>query len=352
MKRVLLNNTDLYVSPLSIGTVNYGSSIDSKDAKAQLDRFVELGGNFIDTAHVYGDWVPGPRGRSEKVIGEWLKETGLRKDVVISTKGAHPDISDTSISRVNPEAIEKDLNESLERLNTDYTDLYFLHRDNPDVPVGEVLDALEEARIAGKIRYYGCSNWSISRISEASEYARKQNISGFVCNQLMWSLADVNYNGIEDKTLVLMDRDTYEHHKKTCLTFLMISPFLNINPSPLPPAIPISALLASPGPLTAHPIMATLMFLFRFPNRSSTSLAILTKSIWVLPHVGHEMNSIPPSKSPRDFKISFPTTTSSTGSPVSDTLKVSPIPIARRAPIPTLDFIVPLFTVPDSVTPI
>ena len=217
MKRVLLNNTDLYVSPLSIGTVNYGTSIDSKDAKAQLDRFVELGGNFIDTAHVYGDWVPGPRGRSEKVIGEWLKETGLRKDVVISTKGAHPDISDTSISRVNPEAIEKDLNESLERLNTDYTDLYFLHRDNPDVPVGEVLDALEEARIAGKIRYYGCSNWALSRIIEAIEYARKQNISGFVCNQLMWSLADVNYNGIEDKTLVLMDRDTYEYHKKTGL---------------------------------------------------------------------------------------------------------------------------------------
>ena len=179
MKRVLLNNTDLYVSPLSIGTVNYGTSIDTRDAKAQLDRFVELGGNFIDTAHVYGDWVPGPRGRSEKVIGEWLKETGLRKDVVISTKGAHPDISDTSISRVNPEAIEKDLNESLERLNTDYIDLYFLHRDNPDVPVEELLDTLEEARIAGKIRYYGCSNWSISRISEAIEYARKQNISGF-----------------------------------------------------------------------------------------------------------------------------------------------------------------------------
>jgi aryl-alcohol dehydrogenase-like predicted oxidoreductase len=217
MKRVLLNNTDLYVSPLSIGTVNFGTSIDSGDAKAQLDKFVELGGNFIDTAHVYGDWVPGPRGRSEKVIGEWLKETGLRKDVVISTKGAHPDISDTSISRVNPEAIEKDLNESLERLNTDYIDLYFLHRDNPDVPVEELLDTLEEARIAGKIRYYGCSNWALSRIIESGEYASKQNIPGFVCNQLMWSLADVNYNGIEDKTLVLMDEDTYEYHKKTGL---------------------------------------------------------------------------------------------------------------------------------------
>jgi aryl-alcohol dehydrogenase-like predicted oxidoreductase len=220
MKRVLLNNTDMYVSPLCIGTVNYGTSIDSRDAKDQLDRFVELGGNFIDTAHVYGDWVPGPRGRSERVIGEWLNETGIREDVIISTKGAHPDISDTSISRVNPEAIEKDLDESLERLNTDYIDLYFLHRDNPDVPVGEVLDTLENARISGKIRYYGCSNWSLSRIIEASKYAKEHNIAGFVCNQLMWSLADVNYKGIGDKTLVLMDEDTYEYHKKTGLNVM------------------------------------------------------------------------------------------------------------------------------------
>lgn len=215
MRRILLSNTDLYASPLCIGTVNYGTSVDPKDARNQLNRFVELGGNFLDTAHVYGDWVPGPKGRSERVIGEWLNETSLRHDIIISTKGAHPDISDMSISRINSKDIENDLNESLVRLNTDYIDIYFLHRDNPDVPVEEVIDALEKARIAGKIRYYGCSNWSLSRIIEASKYAREKNITGFVCNQLMWSLADVNYKGIEDKTLVLMDKDTYEYHKKT-----------------------------------------------------------------------------------------------------------------------------------------
>ena len=217
MKRVLLSNTDLYVSPLCIGTVNFGTSVDAKDVKKQLDRFVELGGNFLDTAHVYGDWEPGPRGRSEKVIGQWLGETGLRQDIVISTKGAHPDIN-TGMSRLTPENIERDLNESLERLKTDYIDLYFLHRDNPDVPVGEVLDTLEKARTQGKIRYYGCSNWTLPRIIEASDYARRKNIPGFVCNQLMWSLADINYEGIGDKTLVLMDEETYEYHKKTKLS--------------------------------------------------------------------------------------------------------------------------------------
>lgn len=217
MKKVLLSNTDIYVSPLAIGTANFGTSVDIKNAKAQLDRYIELGGNFIDTAHVYNDWVPGERGRSEKIIGQWLKETGLRKDVIISTKGAHPDVNNPSISRLTPEDIEKDMNESLERLNTDYVDLYFLHRDNKDVPVGEVLDCLEKARTEGKIRYYGCSNWTLPRIIEGRDYAQKKNIPGFVCNQLMYSLADINYNGIDDKTLVLMDKETYEYHKETNL---------------------------------------------------------------------------------------------------------------------------------------
>lgn len=217
MKRVLLNNTELSVSPLCLGTVNYGTSIDSKAAKYQLSSFFELGGNFIDTAHVYGDWVPGIRGRSERIIGEWLKESGLRQDVIISTKGAHPDISDMSISRVNPEKIKKDINESLEYLNTGYIDLYFLHRDNPDMPVGEVLGVLEEARGQGKIRYYGCSNWALQRVIEAGIYARQNKFPGFVCNQLLWSLADINRSGVKDKTLNFMDEETYDYHKKTGL---------------------------------------------------------------------------------------------------------------------------------------
>ena len=75
MKKVLLSNTELYVSQLSLGTVNYGTEMDTKAAKNQMNNFFELGGNFIDTAHVYGDWIPGTRGRSERIIGEWLKES-------------------------------------------------------------------------------------------------------------------------------------------------------------------------------------------------------------------------------------------------------------------------------------
>lgn len=215
MRRVQLKYTDLQVSPVCIGTVNFGTKIDNKTAEHQLDKFFEQGGNFIDTAHMYGDWVPGIKGRSERIIGDWLKKTGIRKNVVISTKGGHPDLSDMDLSKITPERIKKDLDESLEYLKTDYIDLYFLHRDNPDVPAGEFIDVLDEARREGKIRYYGCSNWKTDRIAEAGEFARRHDLTGFVCNQIMWSLADINSNGIADKTLVLMDEKTYEYHKNT-----------------------------------------------------------------------------------------------------------------------------------------
>lgn len=215
MRRVQLKYTDLQVSPVCIGTVNFGTKIDNKTAEHQLDKFFEQGGNFIDTAHMYGDWVPGIKGRSERIIGDWLKKTGIRKSVVISTKGGHPDLSDMDLSKITPERIKKDLDESLEYLKTDYIDLYFLHRDNPDVPAGEFIDVLDEARMEGKIRYYGCSNWKTDRIAEAGEFARRHDLTGFVCNQIMWSLADINSEGIADKTLVLMDEKTYEYHKNT-----------------------------------------------------------------------------------------------------------------------------------------
>ena len=126
---------------------------------------------------------------------------------------------------------------------------------------------------------------------------------------------------------------------------------MNIRPSPLPPAIPISASLASPGPLTTQPITATLIFLLQFKSLFSTSSAMDIKSIFVLPQVGQDTNSIPSFTYPRDLNISFPILISSSGSPVIDTLIVSPIPSASRVPIPTLDFIVPLNVVPASVTP-
>ncbi len=210
-----INQTDLKVSKFALGTGNYGTSIPESTAIRQMEQFLGFGANFIDTAHVYGDWEPGELAKSEKIIGRYLKKTSKRHDVIISTKGAHPRLETMHISRVTPDDIRIDLDESLQALQTDYIDLYFLHRDNTAIPAAELIGTLEEARQQGKLRWYGCSNWSLERIREADQAAKEDGLSGFVCNQLMWSLADINTSAVSDKTLHVMDIPTYQYHLQT-----------------------------------------------------------------------------------------------------------------------------------------
>lgn len=212
-------NTDLTVSALCLGTADYGAAIAVEEANAQMNVFIEQGGNFIDTAHVYNDWVPGKKARSEKVIGRFLKENGKRNQVLLSTKGAHPNLATMHISRVTPAEIMLDLEESLQALQVNEIDLYFLHRDNIDLPVEEILSVLEAARKQGKIRYYGCSNWTLPRLHEAAA-AKANGFDGFVCNQLMYSLADINVDHMADKTCVPMDLATETLQKEAKLNVM------------------------------------------------------------------------------------------------------------------------------------
>lgn len=218
MRKIALKATELSVAPLCLGTVNYGTAMPGAAAKRQLDQYAGAGGNFLDTAHVYGDWVPGLKGRSERVIGEWMRETGLRGQMVIATKGAHPRLDRMDVPRLRPEDLEADLQESLDCLGVDRIDLYFLHRDDPSIPVGEIIGWLSQKADEGCIRHYGCSNWTLARIQEADQYARLHRIKGFVCNQLMWSLAVPNRANFEDPSLIPMDADTYAYHARTGLS--------------------------------------------------------------------------------------------------------------------------------------
>jgi aryl-alcohol dehydrogenase-like predicted oxidoreductase len=211
------NHTDLIVSPICLGTVNYGSAMNESDSQKQMDEFLDLGGNFIDTAHVYGDWAEGKTSPSEKAIGQWFQKSGKRSSVVLATKGAHPLWTNMSVPRVHASDIAIDLEESLRYLKTDYIDLYFLHRDDRKVPVQEIIDGLDKAVQEGKIRYYGCSNWGLDRIQEAAAYATEKGSKGFVCNQLMLSLADINFYNLPDKTFILMDEKTHAYQAQTGL---------------------------------------------------------------------------------------------------------------------------------------
>lgn len=193
LSKLTLNGTDLSVSQLCYGTNILGTAVDQGQADALLDRFVALGGNFIDTARGYGDWVPdAPAGASERAIGSWLKSK-RRDDVVIATKGGMFDMRKGDWrNRCTPEDVAQDLSESLDHLGTDHIDLYFLHIDNPEVPVESLIDALVGHQEAGRIRHFAASNWAVERIRAANDYARSIGKQGFVASETFWGLAVPN----------------------------------------------------------------------------------------------------------------------------------------------------------------
>ena len=190
MKMIALPRTALRVSQLCLGTNQFGSAQDDARAFELLDTFRALGGNFIDTAHSYCDWIPSaPRAASEHTLGRWLARQP-RDSVVLATKGCEFDYRAGFALRVTPEHLRADLEASLDALGTAWIDLYWLHRDDPSRPVGEIVDALIEHQRAGRIRHFGCSNWSVERIQAAQRHAASRNHEGFVACQPMWGLAE------------------------------------------------------------------------------------------------------------------------------------------------------------------
>jgi aryl-alcohol dehydrogenase-like predicted oxidoreductase len=167
------------LSRLVLGTAVYEHA--PLDASLDLfDAFRDLGGNVVDTGREYGN--------AEPIVGRWLRERRLDHEIVVLTKGAHHD-NDTGRKRVNPVEITQDLEESLRALGRDSIDLYCLHRDDPDVPVGPILEILSQHRRAGRIRVLGASNWSTARLEEAATYAARHGVDGFACSSPGLSLA-------------------------------------------------------------------------------------------------------------------------------------------------------------------
>ena len=167
------------VSRLVLGTM-WINTQNLDDAYPVLDAFHAAGGNCLDTAHGYG------RGDNERAVGQWINERGLRDEVVILGKGAH---HSQDRKRVTPFDIQSDLHDSLARFKVDSIDLYVLHRDDPEKPVGPIVETLHAAKEAGQIDAYGGSNWSAERLQEANEYAAEHGLTPFVASSPQFSLA-------------------------------------------------------------------------------------------------------------------------------------------------------------------
>lgn len=168
------------VSQLVQGTVMLSDATERENFTL-LDTVLESGINTFDTAHIYGG------GEVERVFGRWIGSRGIRDRVVIVGKGAHhsPDRN-----RVTPEDIAGDIRDSLERMQVDCMDIYLLHRDDPSVPVGPIVEALNEHQREGRIGAFGGSNWTTHRIAEANAYAEAHELCPFVIGSPHFSLAE------------------------------------------------------------------------------------------------------------------------------------------------------------------
>lgn len=185
-----LPGTDLQLSTFCCGLGDLFTVGQTDQSDRLLDAYIEAGGNFFDTAHMYCHWLPGGNGLSEISIGDYVRRRGL-KNVVIATKGgcASNWRYRTTDARFTPGRLIADIDDSLARLETETIALYYMHRDDPGIPVAEIMDTLHAEIRRGRIRFIAASNWHVARLAEANEYARSKNLQPFVLSEPNWCLA-------------------------------------------------------------------------------------------------------------------------------------------------------------------
>ena len=182
-----LGNTDLDVFGLCLGGNVFGWSADEAESFAILDAYAAAGGNFIDTADVYSLWVPGNSGGdSERIIGRWLKARGNRDAMVIATKVAKlPSRPGLSAANIRTAA-----EESLQRLGTDYIDLYYAHQDDPSTPIEETLGAFDALVRESKVRYIAASNFTAPRLTESLAVSEREGLARYSALQNHYNLLE------------------------------------------------------------------------------------------------------------------------------------------------------------------
>ena len=184
-----LGNSSLSVSPICFGGNVFGWTADEAMSFRLLDRWVEAGFNFIDTADVYSRWVDGNNGgESEVIIGNWLASRGGRDKIVLATK-LGMDMGDGKVG-LSAKYITQAVEDSLRRLKTDYIDLYQSHKDDPDTPVEETLGAYQKLIEQGKVREIGASNFTAARLQESLDASTRDGLPRYQSLQPLYSLVE------------------------------------------------------------------------------------------------------------------------------------------------------------------
>jgi aryl-alcohol dehydrogenase (NADP+) len=197
-----IGSSKLDVFPMCFGGNVLGWTADTAASHAILDAFCAGGGNFIDTADSYSQWVPGnPGGVSESVLGEWMAKRGNRARIVVATKVG----SKRDRAGLSPANVRIACDESLARLRTDYIDLYYCHRDDPQTPLADTLGALNDLVTAGKVRHIAASNYSAARLAEALQTSESHGYARFVALQPHYNL--IVRNEYEGELAALCERE-------------------------------------------------------------------------------------------------------------------------------------------------
>ncbi|MFD0888052.1 aldo/keto reductase, partial [Streptosporangium algeriense] len=188
--------SELNLFPVCLGGNVFGWTADRDASFAVLDAYAEAGGNFVDTADVYSEWVPGHSGgESETVLGEWLESRGNRDRIVVATKVGSMS-GRTGLSAAN---IRLAVEDSLRRLRTDHIDLYWAHVDDPETPLEETLGAFDALVREGKVREIGASNYGAERLAEALAVSEREGLARYVALQQHYNLLERDYeNGLRE----------------------------------------------------------------------------------------------------------------------------------------------------------
>ncbi len=198
---------------LCLGGNRLGGELDQEESFRLLDRFVELGGTLIDTAHVYADWLPGnERSSSERVLGRWRASRGIGPDIEIGTKGGHPDVATPTVKRISKRDLRVDVLAALENLGLEVLPLFYLHRDDAAQEVSTILAWLEGFVAEGLIERYAACNWTPGRLGAAVRVAAEHGWSGFSVHQAGFSLA-VPGAGKLSADLVTVDAEVLALHQ-------------------------------------------------------------------------------------------------------------------------------------------
>ena len=185
MEHRALGRTGVKVSPLCLGCMMFGGKTTPEDSYAIIDRAIDAGINFLDTANVYS------RGNSEKVTGEALKRNGKRAQIILATKvHGRMDDNDPNAAGSSRRHIIEQCEASLRRLQTDYIDLYQIHRPRSDTPIDETLRALDDLIRAGKVRYIGTSTFAAWQVMESLWVAKELGLNRFICEQPPYHILD------------------------------------------------------------------------------------------------------------------------------------------------------------------